>query len=277
MSEPDVFRARRSHRHRDRRPSTRSDQGPAARPARSQVGSPLGVLLFVIVGLAVSPTRAQDFRPGSDAALASLHEHFALSVFPYARRGAQPLGLTGFEVYGELAADEDFESEPYSELADDLAGDLLMPVRVGARKGLFFGIDVGLSFAQVLDLDYEAWAIDVQKAIVKPGALKPGLGLRVAYTEGDSGDVYSLEQIGAELIVSKGFTLVSIFGGVGVVRSEGTFRFAESGLVVRAEDVSSTDTVIFGGIRINLLLPKITVAVEKTQEIQGVLRIAFGW
>ena len=233
--------------------------------------------VVVSVLLLAASSSAQDFRPGSDTALESLHEHFALAVYPYARRGAQPLGITGFEIYGELAADEDFDSQPYSELAEDLAGDLLMPVRVGARKGLFFGIDVGVAFAQVLDLDYEAWSIDVQKAIVTPGALKPGVALRLAYSEGDSGDVYALEQFGAELIVSKGFTLVSLFGGVGVVRSEGAFRFAEGGLVVRAEDFESTDTVLFGGVRLNLLLPKITVAVEKTQEIQGVVRIAFGW
>ena len=249
-------------------------QSIALRAARR--GAVVGMLALWMLGLG-EPTRAQDFRPGSDAALESLHEHFASAVYPYARRGAQPLGITGFEIYGELAADEDFDSQSYSQLTDDLPGDLLMPVRVGARKGLFFGLDVGVAFAQVLDLDYEAWSIDVQKAIVTPGALKPGVGLRVSYSEGDSGDVYSLEQMGAELILSKGFTLVSIFGGVGVIRSEGEFRFDEGGLVVRAEDFESTDTVLFAGVRINLLLPKITFAVEKTQEIQGVVRIAFGW
>lgn len=236
---------------------------------------------LVVLALGIVPfetgLQAQDFRPGRDAALESLHEHFALAVYPYARRGAQPLGITGFEIYGELAADEDFDSQPYSELTENLPGDLLMPVRVGVRKGLFFGLDVGVAVSQVLDLDYEAWSVDVQKAIVTPGALKPGIGLRLAYSEGDSGDVYTLEQIGAELIVSKGFTLLSIFGGVGVVRSEGSFRFDQSGPVVRTEAFESTDTVMFAGVRLNLLLPKITFAVEKTQEVQGVVRIAFGW
>lgn len=263
-----------ARRNRSKRVAPSSLAGPPV-----DLAARIGVvfLALLLIQVVAQPARAQDFRPGSDAALGSLHEHFALAVYPYARRGAQPLGITGFEIYGELAADEDFDSQPYSDLSDELPADLLMPVRVGARKGLFFGLDVGVAFSQVLDLDYEAWSIDVQKALVTPGALKPGVGLRVAYSEGDSGDVYALEQIGAELILSKGFTLVSIFGGIGVVRSEGTFRFDEAGLVVRTEDFESTDTVLFAGVRVNLLLPKITFAVEKTQEIQGVVRIAFGW
>ncbi len=237
------------------------------------------LLTLLVLSLCVSAAQAQDFFPGSPEQLGQLHEHFATAVYPYARHGAQPLGITGFEIFGEIAADEDLKTQPYGMLVEGLPADLLTALRVGVRKGLPAGIDVGASYTQVLDLGYEAYSFDVQKAIFKPTALKPGLGLRVAYSKGESGSIYSLEQIGAELIASKGFTAVSIFGGVGVVRSEGDFRFPstdplDSVLVVSP---SSTDTVLFAGVRVNLLLPKITVAVEKTKELQGVVRIAFGW
>lgn len=226
----------------------------------------------------IGPGAAQDFALGSEGALEELNEHFALAVYPFARRGAQPLGVLGLEVYAELAADQDLDGQPYGSLVDSLPGGLLLPVRVGVRKGLPGGFDVGASFVQVLDLDFSAFSLDLQKALFKPGALKPGLALRLAYSDGDSGSVYSLEQYGAELIASKGFTLVSVFGGAGLVRSEGSFGFGGAGPGSEVSlTTSSTNTVLFAGVRINLLLPKITFAVEKTKEFQGVVRIAFGW
>lgn len=227
-----------------------------------------------------SSAGAQDFLPGNEAALTELNRHFGTAVYPFARRGAQPLGITGFELYGEISLDQDLDDESYGELVADLPGGQLLPVRVGVRKGLLGGFDVGASYTKVLDLDYEALAFDVQKAIFKPTALRPGLGLRIAYSDGDSGEVYSLKQYGAELIASKGFTIVSIFGGAGVVRSEGDFRFVTRGQVQATEfalSTSATETVLFAGVRVNLLLPKLTFVVEKTDQLQGVFRIAVGW
>ena len=82
------------------------------------------------------------------------------------------------------------------------------------------------------------------------------------------------------MIASKGFTLISVFGGAGIVRSEGDYRFVTNGQGQATEialSTTATETVLFAGVRLNLLLPKLTFAVEKTREFQGVFRIAIGW
>ncbi len=236
---------------------------------------PAQIIRFALASLALAalslPLMAQS--PTTEQVFERFVEEFGASVYPYARRGAQPLGITGFEVYAEISG-RDFDQQAFSAVVDGL-DDPLVPVRVGVRKGLFGGIDIGASYAEVIDLDYSAWAFDVQKALLEPGAFRPGLGLRLAYTDGDLGNDLTFRQYGGELIVSKGFTVIAIFGGAGLVRSEGDLR--NFGVIGSRLESSATTSVLFAGLRLNLLLPKFTLTVEKADQVQASLAVAFGW
>ena len=56
------------------------------------------------------------------------------------------------------------------------------------------------------------------------------------------------------------------------MRSEGSL---DSSLGRTFED-NTTRGVIYGGVTLSLLLPKITVEIEKAEVVQGAVRIAFG-
>lgn len=227
-------------------------------------------VLTLLLLLSALPAAAQLRPDALEADFREFHRSFATAAYHYPRHGAAPLGLVGFDVYADVAVSPDFDDRA---LEDDLPGDFMSVVRVGGRKGLPGGIDLGVAYGRALGVDMELVSADLQWAILKGGVLSPALSLRLTGTQTLDADRYDLEQYGAELYLSKGFTVLTPFIGAGLVRSEGSF---ESGLGQTFED-EDTAEVFYGGVTLNLLLPKITVEVEKAEDtVQGAVRIAFG-
>jgi len=233
--------------------------------------------LILIVSLAFSalPALAADVRPDApEADFREFNRRFAMAAYDYPRHGAAPLGLTGFDIYADAAVDQNFGDESFARtvLDDSLAGDALIVGRVGARKGLPGGINLGFAYARALETDVKLVSGDLQFAIIKGGTLTPALALRLTGTRTIDAGVYNLDQYGAEILLSKGFTVITPYVGVGVVRSKGSL---DSSLGRTFED-SETRGTIYGGVTLSLLLPKITVEVEKADVVRGAVRIAFG-
>ncbi|HUO87407.1 MAG TPA: hypothetical protein VM617_08435 [Thermoanaerobaculia bacterium] len=205
----------------------------------------------------------------------AFHGRFASSAYAYPRHGAAPLGLIGFDVWAEVAVDEDFADQPFfaGAVDGDLTGDLLLVGRVGARKGLPGGIDLGLSYAEALEGDVELVSAELGWAIIDGGLISPTLGLRLTGTRSVGSGPYELDQYGAEILLSKGFAVLTPYVGGGVVYSEGRLERA-------AGDVFETDDtrfVAYAGLTLNLVLPKITVEVERGEAVTGAIRVAFGF
>jgi hypothetical protein len=225
--------------------------------------------------LSALPALAADVRPdASEADFREFNRRFSMASYYYPRHGASPLGLIGFDVYADAAVDSGFGDEDAvaRTLDDDLTGDMLAVVRVGARKGLPAGINIGVAYGRALETDVDLLSADLQWAIIEGGVLAPALSLRLTGTRAMGSDVYDLDQYGAELLLSKGFTVLTPFVGAGIVRSEGSL---ESSLGRTFED-SQTRGIVYGGVTLNLLLPKITVEVEKADVVQGAVRVAIG-
>lgn len=226
--------------------------------------------------LAAAPAAAWEVRDDAPRpAFEAFHEHFATAAYHYPRHGAAPLGLVGFELYADLSADLELEDEDF--FTDAVSGDLpagaLSVARVGVRKGLPGNVDLGLAYGTVLDGDLDLLSADVQWAFLDGGAVSPAMALRFTGTQTLSGDPYELDQYGAELLLSKGFTILSLYGGAGVAWSEGTLARATGGELT----VDGTQSVLYAGVVLNLLLPKITVEAEQGEGFQVAARLAFGF
>lgn len=237
-----------------------------------------GCLAVALTLFFAPPLAAWDVdTSASSADLDAFHEAFSFAAYPFAGHGASPLGVLGFEIYASVGIDQEFEDEPFAPAVIDgsLPGDLLALARVGVRKGLPGGFDLGASYARALDSDLEFGTIDFQWALIDGGALTPALGLRGTYTQTLSGDRYDLTTYGVEALASKGFTVVGIYGGVGAMRSEGDFDRSSFGL--RDVESSHSQAFAFAGVTLNLLLPKINVEVQQGDRFQGSLRVAFGF
>lgn len=239
---------------------------------------PLAAVLLCLTLAAVAAAPAAAWEVRADAprpAFEAFHERFATAAFHYPRHGAAPLGLVGFELYADLSADLDFESE--SSFHDAVSGSLpagsMSLARVGVRKGLPGHVDLGLAYGTAVDGDLDLLSADVQWAFLDGGAVSPAMALRFTGTRTVGGDPYELEQYGAELMLSKGFPLLTPYGGAGVVWSEGRLERSAGGTLT----VDGTQTVLYAGVVLNLLLPKISVEAEQGEGFQLAARLAFGF
>jgi hypothetical protein len=233
-------------------------------------------LLALLLLAAAPPAAGWDVDPRmSREAFTAFHRHLATTVYAYPRHGAAPLGLVGFDVHADLTADETLAGEAFADEALDgeLEADLLLVGRVGARKGLPGGIDLGASYAVALGGDLELVSGELQWAWIDGGLVTPSLALRLTGTRTLDAGVYELEQYGAELLVSKGFAVVTPYVGGGAVYSEGTLDTPDD--VRFATD--DTRFVAYAGVTVNLLVPKITLELERGEALTGALRVAIGF
>lgn len=232
------------------------------------------VLLLALSFLPAASVQAWEVRADApEGDFRDFHRRFSAAAYHYPRHGASPLGLIGFDVYADAAVDREFDDEPFAEtvIDGDLNGDLLAFARVGARKGLPGGIDLGVAYGRALGGDVDLVSADLQWAIVEGGPLKPALGLRLTGSRTVNAEAYELDQYGAEVLLSKGFAILTPYVGGGVVHSKGT-------LTSDARTLEDTHTrgIFYGGLTLNLLLPKITVEVEKAEVVQWSARISIG-
>ncbi len=236
------------------------------------------LLLLLFASLAAAPARASwSVSPRATRGdFEAFHRRFSSDAYFYPRHGAAPLGLLGFEVYADATYEDKFDAQSFNATAIDgsYTGGFLSVGRVGARKGLPGGVDLGLSYGKALDGDVKLISGEVQYAILHGGLLSPALSVRVTGTRTVSAAAYELNQYGADLLLSKGFTVLTPYVGAGVVHSQG--RLARGGALPSFDD-TETHAVAFAGVRLNLLLPKLVFEVEKGEAVQGAVRVGFGF
>lgn len=245
---------------------------------RSGAKNVVPCMVLGLAALAAAPV-ASAWSVSSEATrqeFEAFHQRFATSAYAYPRHSAAPLGLIGFDVWAEVAVDQDFTDQPFFDGAvdGDLTGDLLLVGRVGARKGLPGGIDIGLSYAEALEGDLSLATAEIGWAILDGGLISPTLGLRLTGTRTLDSDAYELDQYGAELILSKGFAVLTPYVGGGVVYSEGRL---DRGPGLDAFETDDTQFVAYAGLTLNLIVPKITVEVEQGETVTGAVRVAIGF
>ena len=242
-------------------------------PRRPRLEIPLILALLC----AAAPAQAWEVSRNATAEdFSAFHRHFSFDAYHYPRHGAAPLGLVGFEVYADATFDEEFDDEELVDTAidGDFTGGFLSIARIGARKGLPGGFDIGLAYGRALEGDVKLISADLQYAILKGGVVSPAFSVRVTGTRTLDAEAYELDQYGAEVLLSKGFTVVTPYIGAGIVYSKGTL---DRGDLLGDLEEEETDGVLYAGVTLNLLLPKITVELEKGEVLQGALRIGFGF
>ncbi len=209
----------------------------------------------------------EDFR--------AFNRRFSSDAYFYPRHGAAPLGLLGFEAYADATYDKSFGGQSFNGTAvrGNFTGDVLSVARVGVRKGLPGGFDLGASYGKALGGDVTLVSGEVQYAILNGGLVSPALSVRVTGTRTIDAKAYHLDQYGAELLLSKGFVVLTPYIGAGLVRSQGTLDSPLGG----SRQETDTRGVLFAGVTLNLLVPKIHFEVEKGDSLQAAVRVGIGF
>lgn len=250
---------------------------PMHRPSRRPVAGRGALLIALWLAAAGWAGEASAWGIRDDAtraALGDFNRDFGSAAFAYPRHGAGALGWIGFEVWADVSGVEGFADDALGATAveGELPGDFLAIARVGARKGLPGGIDLGISYGEVLDADFDLLSAEVKYSLLEGGLLKPALAVRLSGTRSSGGDAYEFSQLGADVTFSKGFANLVPYVGVGLVHSESEIDRGLAGPLT----VDSTDEVLFAGVTINLLLPRINVSVEQGEQLQLAVRFGIG-
>jgi len=130
---------------------------------------------------------------------------------------AEPLGVTGFDLGLEVTV-VNLENSGVFEKATfgESPSNLVIP-KVHVHKGLPFGIDIGAYLAAVPDSNISNWGAELRYAILKGGAASPAVAVRASYTELEGVDQLKLNTTGLDVSISKGFTFLTPYAGIGTV------------------------------------------------------------
>lgn len=129
---------------------------------------------------------------------------------------AEPLGITGFDAGVEVSAvDIKKESAYWQSAFGNNAPSFLYIPKIRVRKGLPFGIDVGAMYSYLPDSNIKIYGAEVSKAILEGSAATPALGVRATYTKLAGVNDLSLQTVGIDASISKGFVIFTPYAGVG--------------------------------------------------------------
>ena len=149
---------------------------------------------------------------------------------------AETLGITGFDVAGEVVfTDISHQENFWKFMTEDNDPVSFFPVpKLHVQKGLPGRIDIGAMFASVPDSNIRMWGGELKYGIIKGGVVLPALSARASYSQLDGVDDIDLRTYALDLLVSKGFLMLTPYGGVSALRIEGS---DESGLATGWNDV----------------------------------------
>ena len=168
---------------------------------------------------------------------------FGLSYFPMAP--AEPLGILGFDIGVEATALDINEDKPYWKQMGDFPGMLPIP-RLHVQKGLPFGIDVGAIYSSIPSTNISLWGGEVKWAFLKGSIATPAVALRGTYTKLNGVNNLDLNTMGYDISISKGFTILTPYAGIGQVKIESD---PKNNLLTKE---SITETKYFAGLRVSL-------------------------
>ncbi|HEX4896024.1 MAG TPA: hypothetical protein VFV11_06820 [Solimonas sp.] len=178
---------------------------------------------------------------------------------------AEATGLTGIGI-GAFVNYTQVENE---KAWKDLTGEDIDAVGMAgivAHKGLPFGIDLGAFYTTVPGASVDVYGAEVRYAILEGGVASPALALRGSYTATDGIDDFDFETYGLDVSVSKGFTFLTPYAGVGYVWAKGT---PQGSLAVQLDEETVERERIFVGLRIGIALLDITPEFERQGDNNG--------
>lgn len=228
--------------------------------------------------LCSGPAMAADFQVPSDI----LQPEFNSIVTEAARLTAyrsmvpaEPGGLTGFDA-GIALSGVEVESALWSRFISDDEDAIAVP-RLMVRKGLPLNIDVGAYYADVSDYDITMQGAEIQWALLEGTVATPALALRGSYTELDADGELEVKTAAADLVVSKGFTFLTPYAGIGTVSFDGEYTGGDPVVAAAISDFDDNETRIFAGLQIAMTLLRITAEYEQMDEPVYSLKLSLGW
>jgi hypothetical protein len=133
---------------------------------------------------------------------------------------ANSFGTLGFDI-GVEASGTHLDSEAFEEAtSENVPGTLWLP-KVRIMKGLPFGFDIGAMYSAVPASNIKLFGAELRYALIDGGLISPSVSLRGSYSVLNGVDDLDITTKGLELSVSKGFSILTPYAGVGAVWVDG--------------------------------------------------------
>lgn len=230
-------------------------------------------LLLTSVLVSASALAGTDFRNLKNlnqSEFNQLAKDFSAAGSYKAITPATPLGITGFDLGAELSFTSLNNSTVWQKAGADIST-LPMP-KLHLTKGLPFNIDIGASMVAVPNSDIKLMGFEARYALLEGSAATPALGLRAAYSKLSGVDQLDFNAKSLELVVSKGFLMVTPYAGVGRVWGSVTPR------VGNLAAQSPTASKVFAGVNANFGLFNVAGEVDRIDSNQTVsMKFGFRW
>lgn len=184
---------------------------------------------------------------------------------------AEPLGVVGFDLGLEVTV-VNLENSGVFDIAT-ISGSpstLVIP-KVHVHKGLPFGIDIGAFLAAVPDSNISNWGAELRYAILKGGAATPAVAVRGSYTSLEGVDELKLNTTGLDVSISKGFTFLTPYAGIGTV----WVNSSPQGIATLTEEEFSL-TKYFVGLNMNFAFINVAFEGDKTGDTSS-YSAKLGW
>ena len=238
------------------------------------------VLIFVALALPLAAQNDIDFDPSiTQEQFETFSRLVAQGIYATPIDAARARGLLGFDIgVGATAIPIDTDA-PYwqNAVADDFTvSDHLVVPRVMVSKGISVAT-ISAMYAKVPDSDVRMLGGSLDVPILSGGVLSPTLAIRGAYSTLQGVDQFDLTTYGAELFLSKGFGPVTPYAAIGRARSdaEGRVDLGNGSTLVLTDEADSNRVTV--GVKLSLLLPKITVEATQGEERSYAAKVSFGF
>ena len=246
-------------------------------------GSHLAVVLSLALAL---PVFAQDEitfqRQITQEQFTTFSRLIAQSIYATPVQPARASGILGFDVGIAATMVEVDTDAPYWRNAVPASSDFTRSgyaavPRLVAAKGFGFGTVAG-TYAQVSDSTIKTYGASLDLPIIRGNVALPEIAVRGAYSTLTGIDVFDLKTFGVEVFISKGFGPFTPYGAVGKMRSDATGRVPATAVspAITLTD-QSTINRFTAGLRLSLLVPKITVEATQAEVRSYAAKISFGW
>jgi len=209
----------------------------------------LGVLL-----VASLPSRAGN----SDIALPSgfgqttfntLVEELGTAVAYNSVAPAESMGITGFDL-GVVVGGVELDTTVWDQVVSDgsAPSSLIVP-KLLVRKGLPFGIDLGVSYTAVPDSNVTILGGEVRKSLLEGSTVMPAISLSFHTSSLDGVDDLDISTYGFDVGISKGFAMFTPYASVGQIWLDGS----ENSTLLTLQDYDDSMTRSSVGVKIGFM------------------------
>jgi hypothetical protein len=182
---------------------------------------------------------------------------------------ATPLGILGWDVGVEIT-DTKLENSNLFALAGAGSQSHVVVPKLHIYKGLWGGVDIGAFFAGAPDVSATLFGADLRVALLDDKITTPAIGVRLSGTHATGMGDLNVSTAALDLMVSKKFTAITPYAGVGSVWVQSSVNGA------KLSKERFNQGRVFGGINVNLVAVNLAFEAEKMGDNTS-LSAKVGW